>query len=45
MALFGKLFDKNDWEIRKARKIVEKINALEPEVQKMSFLEMKNYIQ
>ncbi|MEJ5257514.1 MAG: preprotein translocase subunit SecA [Fervidobacterium sp.] len=39
-----KLFDKNESEIRKARKLVEKINSLEEQVRRMSFEEMKNYI-
>ncbi|MGQ9855962.1 MAG: preprotein translocase subunit SecA [Fervidobacterium sp.] len=39
-----KLFDKNESEIRKARKLVEKINALEEQVRKMSFEEMRSYI-
>ncbi len=39
-----KIFDKNEIEVRKARKIVERINQLEPETMKMSFEEMKRYI-
>ncbi|MFN3691315.1 MAG: preprotein translocase subunit SecA, partial [Fervidobacterium sp.] len=38
------IFDKNEMKIRKARKIVEKINSMENDVRKMSFEEMKNYI-
>lgn len=45
--MFGKLkklFDKNEMELRKAKKLVERINRLEPEVRKMSFSQMRDYI-
>ncbi|MFN4223229.1 MAG: preprotein translocase subunit SecA [Fervidobacterium nodosum] len=39
-----KIFDKNEIEIRKARKIVERINQLDEKARKTSFEEMKSYI-
>lgn len=40
-----KMFDKNEMLIRKARKLVEKINALEDDARNMSFDEMRKYIE
>jgi len=40
-----KMFDRNEILIRRARKLVEKINALEDDVRNMSFGEMRKYIE
>lgn len=40
-----KFFSPNDREVTKARKIVEKINAFEPEVEKLSDEELKNSME
>ncbi|MEN6515335.1 MAG: preprotein translocase subunit SecA, partial [Fervidobacterium sp.] len=40
-----KMFDRNEILIRRARKLVEKINALEDDVRNMPFAEMRKYIE
>lgn len=39
-----KIFDKNEMEIRKAKKLVEQVNELDEETRKMSFIKMREYI-
>ncbi len=36
-----KVFDPNEWEIRKLQKYVDKVNALEPEIEKLSDEDLK----
>lgn len=38
------IFDKNEIEIRKAKKLVERINELDAEVRRTSFIQMRDYI-
>jgi preprotein translocase subunit SecA len=42
--LLKQLVDTNDREVRKAKKVVEAINALEPEMQEKSFEDMQSRI-
>ncbi|WP_448376150.1 preprotein translocase subunit SecA [Fervidobacterium sp.] len=39
-----KIFDKNEMEIRKAKKLVEQVNELDEETRKLSFIKMREYI-
>lgn len=40
-----KMFDKNEMQLKRAGKLVEKINALEKDVRNMHFSEMRKYIE
>ncbi|MCE1245295.1 MAG: preprotein translocase subunit SecA [Firmicutes bacterium] len=39
--MLKKIFDPNEWEIKKLRKHVEKVNELEPEIEKLSDEQLK----
>ena len=40
-----KIFDPNEWELKKLRKEVEKVNELEPQIEKLTDEELKNKTQ